>query len=135
MYLLSVPAESVFQSLADPLRVRLIRLLADSKEEACLCEFVESLREPEYKLSKHLKVLRQAGLLSTAKEGRWIYHRLVLDTSFQKQLFKVVQAIPDTERAFLKDKERFEKRMRLRENGRCCVGIQEKALAGAGKAK
>lgn len=135
MYLLSVPAENVFQSLADPLRVRVIRLLADSKEEACLCEFVESLMEPEYKLSKHLKVLRQAGLLSTEKEGRWIYHRLVLDTPFQQQLFKVVQAIPDTEGVLSKDRERFKKRMRLRENGRCCVGVQNKSLAGAGKVK
>ena len=54
-----------------------MRLLAMTGEETCLCELVDSLLEPQYKLSRHLKIIRQAGLLTAEKEGRWVYHRLV----------------------------------------------------------
>ena len=55
----------------------MVRLLAVTKEELCLCEMVDSLLEPQYKLSRHLKILKQSGLLTAQKEGRWVYHRLV----------------------------------------------------------
>ena len=61
------------RALGDGTRLRLVRLLAVSKEEACLCEFQASLQEPGYKLSRHLKILRDAGLLQAEKEGRWVY--------------------------------------------------------------
>src|SRR4051812_25059008 len=79
MHVITVKAQDLFQSLADFTRVRIIYLLAKTDEEACLCELSDALEEPEYKLSRHVKILRQAGLLSAMKEGRWIYHRLVKD--------------------------------------------------------
>jgi ArsR family transcriptional regulator len=77
MHTINVKPQDIFQALADPIRIRIIRLLAQTGEETCLCELVDSLLEPQYKLSRHVKILRQAGLLSAEKEGRWIYHRLV----------------------------------------------------------
>ncbi len=70
MHLISVKAESIFQALADPIRIWIVRLLALSGEECCLCELVDSLLEPQYTLSKHVKVLKQVGLLTAEKDGR-----------------------------------------------------------------
>lgn len=119
MHLVSVGAHEIFQALSDPFRVRMMRLLAVSNEEACLCEFSDSLLEPEYKLSRHLKVIRQAGLLEANKEGRWIYHRLIRKVPFLEHVYEALRKIPDTDGEFRKDLERFSKRLPLREDGRC----------------
>lgn len=123
MQLLTIQPEAQFQALADETRLRIIRLLAATDEEACLCELVDSLREPTYKLSRHLKILRQAGLLSSHKEGRWVYHRLVSKPPYLETLYASVRALPDQDQLYQADLARFNERMCLREGGRCRVGI------------
>ena len=76
MHVIAINPETLFQALSDNTRLRIIRLLATANQEICLCELADALLEPQYKLSRHLKVLRQAGLLTSQKEGRWVYHRL-----------------------------------------------------------
>lgn len=123
MQIVIIQPETLFQALADETRLRIIRLLATADEEACLCELVDSLQEPAYKLSRHLKILRQSGLLSAQKDGRWVYHRLVTKPLYIKKLAATVCALPDPEQVFQSDLARFEERMCLREGGRCRVGI------------
>ncbi len=123
MQIVIIQPETLFQALADETRLRLVRLLATTGEEACLCELVDSLQEPAYKLSRHLKILRQSGLLSAQKDGRWVYHRLVTKPIYIKKLAATVCALPDQEQVFQADLARFEERMCLREGGRCRVGI------------
>lgn len=123
MQIITIQPETLFQSLADETRLRIVRLLATTAEEACLCELVDSLQEPTYKLSRHLKILRQAGLLSAQKDGRWVYHRLVSTPPYLKNLYATVCALPDPDGVFQADLARFEERMCLREGGRCRVGI------------
>ena len=118
--------------MADPTRLRIVRLLATTREESCLCELVDSLLEPQYKLSRHLKILRQGGLLSAEKEGRWVYHRLVTGRPYLTRLWGTIKAVPDTNGEFAADLARFRKRMRLREAGRCRLGIQTPELAVSG---
>jgi len=124
MHLTRIPSDAMFQALADETRLRIIRLMVETGEESCLCELVDSLLEPPYKLSRHLKILRQAGLLSAQKEGRWVYHRLVEEPSHIKRLYGVVQALPDPDGVYAADLARFRERLCLREEGRCHVGIQ-----------
>lgn len=128
MHVLNVPAEALFQALSDPTRIRILRLIADSKDEACLCEISDSLNEPEYKLSRHVKVLRQAGLLSAEKEGRWIYHSLVNSPNLNA-LYKFIQSLPDSGKRYQLDLKRFNKRRKTRLEGRCRIenaNIKEK---------
>ena len=124
MHSVTIQPEDFFQALADETRLRIIRLMVVTAEESCLCELVDSLLEPSYKLSRHLKILRQAGLLSSQKEGRWVYHRLVLEPSYLETLYATVRALPDPEDIYNADFERFRQRLCLREGGRCQVGIQ-----------
>lgn len=129
MHVVSIPPQFVFQALADGTRIRVLRVLAIGREEACLCELVDSLLEPQYKLSRHLKVLRQVGLLAAEKEGRFVYHQLVTRHSYLKRLYGAVCALPDADGAFAADLKRFRERMSLRQAGRCRIGIQTASLA------
>lgn len=129
MHVVEVDAQVVFQALADSTRVRVVRLLAAAEEEACLCELVDSLREPQYKLSRHVKILRQVGVLAAERDGRFVYHRLVGRPPYLARLYDAILALPDSKGRFATDLRRFRERMRLRESGRCRIGIQTPALA------
>jgi ArsR family transcriptional regulator, arsenate/arsenite/antimonite-responsive transcriptional repressor len=67
--------EMLFKALADPTRLRLIKLLGD--EEVCVCSCVKVLNTHQSKVSRHLAYLRRAGLVATRRDGKWIYYRLV----------------------------------------------------------
>lgn len=128
MQLVKVPIETAFQALSDPTRLRVMRLLASTREGACLCEFVDSLLEPQYKLSRHIKGLRQAGLLNAEKDGRWVYHRLVSSPDHLQNLFDLIATLPDPNGVYESDLERFRQRLCHREGGRCRVGVLTDAL-------
>ena len=70
----SQQARALLKALADPLRLQVIEALADG--ERCVCDLAGQLELGQSKLSFHLKVLRQAGLVADRQEGRWIYYRL-----------------------------------------------------------
>lgn len=107
------------RALGDPTRMRLVRLLATSNDEACLCEFEASLEEPAYKLSRHLKILRDAGLLRGEKEGRWVYHRVAVDPEALMHLIGFVRAASDEEGIYARDYQRFVEIQKCRTGGRC----------------
>jgi ArsR family transcriptional regulator len=65
----------LFKSLSDPHRVRLAILLA-LRGELCVCEMAAALDAPEYKVSRHLSVMRSAGLVEARREGTWMYYKL-----------------------------------------------------------
>ena len=131
MQVIEVPIEDIFQALCDRTRLRIVRLLATTQEEACLCELVDSLLEPQYKLSRHLKVLRQVGLLTSEKEGRWVYHHLVSEPEHLKMMLKLIASLPDDESTYADDVGRFNERLCHREEGRCRVGVLTKSLKSA----
>ena len=67
-----------FSVLGDPVRLRLLSLLAASPSgEACVCELVEPLARTQPTVSHHLKVLADAGLVTGEKRGRWVWYRVV----------------------------------------------------------
>ena len=128
MHSVNIEPQEIFQALSDGTRIRIARLLAQTGSEACLCELVDCLLEPQSNVSRHLKVLRQAGLLTAMKDGRWVYHRLVRDVAHLERLYELLKALPDSDNLFAKDLANFQNRMSLREDGRCRIGIQTMAL-------
>ena len=137
MHVVSIAPHSVFQALSDPLRVRIMRLIADCRNEACLCEIALSLDEPEYKLSRHLKILRQAGLLEAEKEGRWVYHKLVKGAVQLDTLYGYLRKLPDEGAKFSSDLKKFKKQMPYRDDdGRCrsgCINEDSKRIKRASR--
>jgi ArsR family transcriptional regulator len=67
---------SGFHALSEPLRIQVLELL--QRQELCVCELCEHLGTTQSKLSFHLKVLKEAELVRTRQEGRWIYYSLNL---------------------------------------------------------
>ncbi len=66
-----------FSVLADPTRLRLLSLIAAAGEACAACDLVEPLGVSQPTVSHHLKVLREAGLVESTRQGRWVYYRAV----------------------------------------------------------
>ena len=64
----------LFHALSDPTRLQLVGLLRQG--ERCVCDLTEALEAAQSRLSFHLKVLKDAGLVTDRREGRWIYYEL-----------------------------------------------------------
>ena len=63
-----------FHALADPTRLEILARLAGG--ERCVCDLVSALDAAQSRLSFHLKVLRQAGIVRARREGRWMYYSI-----------------------------------------------------------
>jgi ArsR family transcriptional regulator len=65
-----------FHALSDPLRIQILELLR--QQELCVCDLCDRLCVSQSKLSFHLKTLKEAALVRSRQEGRWIYYSLNL---------------------------------------------------------
>lgn len=68
--------ERFFQALGDNTRLRLLNLIGD--QELCVCYFVEILGQPQPKISRHLAYLRNAGIVTARRDGKWMHYRIVV---------------------------------------------------------
>jgi len=68
-------AADIFKALGDPVRVRLFHLLS-LRDELCVCQLTEAMHLPQSTVSRHLAILRHAGLADTRREGKWVHYRL-----------------------------------------------------------
>ncbi|MEK6200796.1 MAG: metalloregulator ArsR/SmtB family transcription factor [Desulfobulbaceae bacterium] len=64
----------VMKALSEPNRVRIVKILG--RQELCVCELQSLLGIAQSTVSKHLKILEEAGLVVFRKEGSWIIYRL-----------------------------------------------------------
>ncbi len=64
----------VMKALSDPSRVKIIKMLGE--KELCVCELRNLLGLAQPTVSKHLKILEEAGLVDYRKDGLWIIYRL-----------------------------------------------------------
>lgn len=67
-------SSALFHALSDETRVAIVEMLQDG--ERCVCELQDALDAAQSRLSFHLKVLKDAGLVIDRKEGRWVYYSL-----------------------------------------------------------
>jgi len=67
----------VLQAVADPVRWAVLAMLAEAPR--CVCQLQEEIPVAGNLLSYHLKVLREAGLVTTSRRGRWIDYALAHD--------------------------------------------------------
>lgn len=69
---------AVFKALGDPVRLRLFSLIASHADgEACVCDLTGEFDVGQPTISHHLKVLREAGLLTSERRASWVYYRVV----------------------------------------------------------
>jgi ArsR family transcriptional regulator len=65
----------VFKALASPARLQLVGLLG--KGDACVCDLVDEVGLSQPTVSHHLRVLAEAGLVTSSREGTWVWYSLV----------------------------------------------------------
>lgn len=118
----SVPLDQVFRALADPTRLRLLNLM--SRQEICVCYFIEVIGAPQPKISRHLAYLRRAGIVAARREGKWMHYRLTVpqDSHSASILKSTIEALRQ-DREMQKDCERL--------NRACCGPKSLVELLGA----
>ena len=81
----------LFKALSDETRLRIVALLAHG--ELCVCHLEEALRLSQPKVSRHLGMLRAAGVVEDRRDGTWVYYRLVrqADADCERQLRSLVK--------------------------------------------
>lgn len=93
--------ESLFAALADRTRLRLLNLMQAG--EVCVCFFVEVLRQPQPKISRHLAYLRKAGLVSARRDAKWMQYSVATPgqpaaAAVFEQVLKTLAADPEMRR-------------------------------------
>ena len=67
----------LFKALGDPVRLRVLSLIAShAGGEVCVCEVTDAFELTGPTISHHLKVLREAGLITGERRGTWVYYRV-----------------------------------------------------------
>ena len=114
--------ERFFQALGDNTRLRLLNLMGD--QEICVCYFVEILNQPQPKISRHLAYLRNAGIVSTRRDGKWMHYHIVMppNEGAAKVLRETLQWLAE-EKSMQADKAKLTKA--------CCVPAKFVTLLGA----
>ena len=105
----------IFKALSDETRVRIIKLLEHG--ELCVCDIGAALGMVQPKVSFHLGVLKNSGLLKDRKQGKWVHYSLDESEMFKRFLLlsvaekvsdKEVEADKDRLKTFLQNKDEDE---------------------------
>lgn len=65
----------LFKILSDETRLAIVMILRESGE-LCVCDICAAISESQPKVSRHMAILREAGLVLDRREGKWIHYRL-----------------------------------------------------------
>ena len=132
----------VMKALSDPNRVKVVKML--QQREMCVCEIQEPLGLAQPTISKHLKILEDAGLVQSKKEGLWVSYRLSSGGSAyaasilgnlkhwietDPEIKALRECIPGLQKELVRKKQALSKGMQLgkkRPDGRRLAGKAEK---------
>lgn len=68
----------IFKALGDPVRLRILAIISESEaQEVCVCDLEPQFTLSQPTISHHLKLLREAGLITGERRGTWSFYRLV----------------------------------------------------------
>ncbi len=120
---------NIFKALSDETRLRILKLLEGG--ELCVCDIVAAINTVQPKISFHLGVLKEAGLIKDRRQGKWIHYSLDNSDIFRRFLLlstlerispeTVMEDIKRLEE-FLQDKNSKAKVVSLYDITTCCPG-------------
>jgi ArsR family transcriptional regulator len=115
-----ITVENFFPALADPTRLRCLLLLV-AEGELCVCELTHALDESQPKISRHLAMLREAGIVSDRREGLWIHYRLNPGLpSWAREILSTASQANATTKPLAQDRKRL-RGAPTRPPVRCCA--------------
>lgn len=119
------------KAFADPNRIRILVALRGG--EMCVCELCDAMEIAQSNLSTHLQVIRQAALVTTRRDGKWIYYGLEPNQAFLVDtLLAHYQDALQADKRLQRDAERLAQRLELREQGRCVRGFCQLDVSSEG---
>ena len=77
-------AVKTFKALGDPTRLRIVKLLECG--ELCVCQLIAVLGMGQSRISRHLSILKEAGLILDNRKGKWVYYRIRGASNVKKYL-------------------------------------------------
>ncbi|GAA1618292.1 hypothetical protein GCM10009789_85220 [Kribbella sancticallisti] len=83
---------AVFKALSDPIRLRLMSIIASAGDEVCVCDITPHFAVSGPTISHHLRVLREAGLVDCERRGTWVYYWPLPD---RMQWISALLAVPE----------------------------------------
>ena len=69
---------NILKSMADPTRLKILYILKNG--ELCVCEILDALDKSQSTVSHHLNILKKERIITSRKEGKWIYYKLIDNT-------------------------------------------------------
>jgi ArsR family transcriptional regulator, arsenate/arsenite/antimonite-responsive transcriptional repressor len=70
------PEAALLKAVADPYRLTMLATLAAATDEVCVCDYTDALPLNQPTVSHHLRILREAGLVTCERRGTWVYYRI-----------------------------------------------------------
>ena len=108
---------AVFKALSDETRLRTLKLLEDG--ELCVCDIVAVLDMVQPKVSFHLKILKDAGLIRDRKQGKWIHYSIHDSDMFTR--FLIHSVLEKISSDSVGEDQRRLNELRKNKDARCCA--------------
>lgn len=70
---------ALLKAIADPYRLTMLATLSTARDEVCVCDFTDALPLNQPTVSHHLRILREAELVTSERRGTWVYYRIASD--------------------------------------------------------
>lgn len=105
--------EAALKAAGDPTRTRILKLLEN--RELCVCQIQAVLGLAPSTVSKHLAILKGAGLVDDRRDGKWIHYRLAApdEGSCASEVLRLLHGVLARERRILDDRRRLGEVLRL----------------------
>jgi ArsR family transcriptional regulator len=122
---------TIFKALSEETRLRILKLLEHG--ELCVCDIVASLDTIQPKISFHLAVLKEAGLIKDRKQGKWVHYKI--DDSDMFRRFLLLSALERiSAEAVAEDRKRLKDFLRQKKHGTHVVSIRHGGVCCSQKA-
>ena len=111
---------NIFKALSDDTRLRVIKLLQE--RELCVCELMQVLAMSQPRISRHMSVLKNAGLVEDRREGKWVYYSLRNEAQGKetKIILDAMVVVASGDAVVKADQKKLQKAVRVGELKTCC---------------
>lgn len=115
------PFAQMFKVLGDPIRLRLMNLMAQRGPGICVCDLVDVLQLPQSTISRQIAPLRTLGLIRARRAGTWMLYGLEeAGSAFQEAIRPCLDVAAEESAELKADLERFDLLRERRELASCC---------------
>ena len=111
---------NIFKALSDDTRLRVIKLLQE--RELCVCELMQVLDMSQPRISRHMSVLKNAGLVEDRREGKWVFYSLKGDKRDHNVtlILKTIPFLGHDSSIYKEDRNRLKSAVKLSDLGKVC---------------